>query len=134
MMDITRAHEHFREAEAALGDDQSGPSRALLHYGISIAAIRALQTEIGLAASERAMQMADRLGDHVLWARAASRRAESLICTGRLAEGFALVDRAWRAADGLNEQGAVLEPLPLVGPGAMSSMTPTNAWRGVTVN
>jgi tetratricopeptide (TPR) repeat protein len=115
MLDIARAHEHFQKAEAALGDDQCEPIRARLHYGISLAAGRTLQTEIGLAASERAMQIADRLEDRVLWALAAARRAECLICTGRLMEGFALVNRAWRAADDLNDHGTTFGPTTVGG-------------------
>jgi tetratricopeptide (TPR) repeat protein len=105
-MSIPGALKHLGAAEAALGEPPELQARGLLDYGISLAAERTLQTDKGLAASSRAMEIADRVRDRGLWSLAARSQALHLLYAGRLAEGFALMDQAWRAADNVDHRGA----------------------------
>jgi DNA-binding CsgD family transcriptional regulator len=56
-----------------------------------------------LDASARALDIAERLHDEVLWAHAAMPRGGHLFSSGRIAEGLDLMHRAWQAADRLND-------------------------------
>jgi eukaryotic-like serine/threonine-protein kinase len=101
-MNVNRALEHYRAAEAALSD---GPERAPLCYvyiGLASAALWGMRTEEGLVASERALDIAERLGSETLWAQAATQRAYHLWASGRIGEGIELGERAWQTADRLN--------------------------------
>jgi len=103
-MDIGRAREHLRAAEAVLGTGPERPAQAYLYIGIATAALWSVRTEEGLAASRRAMEIADRLRSEGLWANAATLHGWHLSERGQLAEGFALLERAWEIADRLNHQ------------------------------
>jgi class 3 adenylate cyclase len=101
-MNVNRALEHYRAAEAALSD---GPERAPLCYvyiGLASAALWGMRTEEGLAWSERAIEIAERLGSETLWAQAATQRAYHLWASGRIGDGIELGERAWQTADRLN--------------------------------
>ncbi len=101
-MDIERARVHFRAAEAVLGTGPDRPAQAYLYIGIASAAVWGMRTEEGLAASRRAMEIADRLKSEALWANAAILHGFHVSETGRVAEGLAFLERAWEIADRLN--------------------------------
>src|SRR5439155_9769180 len=85
-MDIGRAREHLRAAEAVLGAGAERPGQAYLYIGIATAALWSVSTEEGLAASRRAMEIADRLRSEGLWANAATLHGWHLSERGQLAE------------------------------------------------
>jgi class 3 adenylate cyclase len=101
-MDLGRAYEHLRAAEAVLAHGPERPAQAYLYIGIAVAGIWAARTEEGLAASRRAMEIAERLGSDGLWANAALLHGHHVCEMGRTAEGVALMDRAQDVADRLN--------------------------------
>jgi len=107
-MDIGRAREHLRAAEAVLGKGPERPAQALLYIGIATAALWSICTEEGLTASRRAMEIAEKLGNQGLWANAATLHGWHVCETGRLTEGLALLERAWEIADPLDHQAAFL--------------------------
>ena len=101
-MDIDRALTHYRAAEAVLGQ---GPERAPLgHLYVSLAsaALWGVRTDEGLAASRRAMEIGERLGNKALWTTGAALRGFHLWASGRLGEALPLLERAWEAGDRLN--------------------------------
>ncbi len=101
-MDIESARRHFRAAEAVLGSGPPRPAQAYLYIGIASACVWNLRIEEGLEASQRAMEIAEQLGNEALWANAAILRGWHVSESGRLAEGIALLERAWEIADRLN--------------------------------
>jgi tetratricopeptide (TPR) repeat protein len=104
LMDIAKGFEHVQKAEAALVEAPSERARAKLDLAITLAAGRTLHISEGLVASSRGKEIADRLDDRRLSAQLGSLRAWLLCYAGRWAEGFALLDEAWRTADALNDQ------------------------------
>ena len=89
-----RALEHYRKAEAVLGQERESPSLALAYLGRAMAAERSLRTEEGLSASRRAMEIGERLNNVALWARSAAVHGLHLLAKGRLSEAFTLLDDA----------------------------------------
>ena len=101
-VDIPRALEHYRAAEAVLS---KGPERAPLGHlytGMASAAIWGVQGAVGLAASGRAMEIAARLGDEAFEASAGMVHGTHLVVNGQVAQGLALLGQAWETADRLN--------------------------------
>jgi tetratricopeptide (TPR) repeat protein len=103
-LDVREAIEHYRTAEAILRDSrQDDPSIRLSAYvncGLAAAATRAARTREGLTAAHRALDdIAERLGDEKIIARAETQLSQHLYYSGRLAEAFTLIDRAWEIAD-----------------------------------
>src|SRR5439155_6891017 len=81
-----------------------GPDSVALgyvHAGLALAAIWGMRTEDGLAASERALELAERLGHDRLWVTAAAQRGHHIASHGQLAEGTLPVEQACEAADRL---------------------------------
>jgi DNA-binding CsgD family transcriptional regulator len=97
--DIPRALAHFRAAEGVLGGGPARPAQVDLYVGLGVAAHWALRMDEALAASGRALEIAERLGNECVWANAALRRGIILIESGAHADGFALLERAWETAD-----------------------------------
>lgn len=102
LRDIPGALVHFRTAEALLAQRPEQASLGHIFIGRAAAALAGVQTEEGLAASKRAMEVAERLGDEALWANAACLHGSHLCASGQLAAGLGLLDRAWETADRLN--------------------------------
>jgi class 3 adenylate cyclase len=102
VMDIPGAIEHFRKAEPTLSKGHQTPSLGYLYLGLAGAAIWGVHEQEGLAASTRAMEVAERLGHETLWANAASLHGFHLASIGRTKEGLAVVERAWEVADRLD--------------------------------
>jgi eukaryotic-like serine/threonine-protein kinase len=106
-MDVPDAIEHYRKAEAILRykgqDDSSVRLSAYVNCGLASAAARAGRIQVGLAAARRAVDIAERLGDEKIIARAVTQLSQHLYYSGRLAEAFMLIDRAWEIADRIND-------------------------------
>jgi len=101
-MDIERAFRHFRAAEPVLGVGPPRSAQAYLYIGIASAAVWGVHIDEGLAASTRAMAIADQLGSETLWANAATLHGWLRYSSGEVRDGLALLERAWEVADRLN--------------------------------
>jgi DNA-binding CsgD family transcriptional regulator len=100
--DIPTGLAHFRAAEALLARGPEGPSLDSFYTGLAVALHFGVHVREGLAASRRALAIAERLGDASLWAAAARVHGLHTAGSGRIAEGLALLERAWNAADRAN--------------------------------
>ena len=98
-LDITRAFHHFDAARAVLGRGAPGRAVGHLEVGVATALTYGLRIGPGLEAAEHAMEIADAAGDELLWSGAAEAYGWHLLVAGRLAEGFAVLERAFAAAD-----------------------------------
>jgi len=87
-----------------LGAGPERPAQAYLYIGIATAALWSVRTEEGLAASRRAMEIAERIRSEHLWANAATLHGWHLSERGEVTGGLALLERAWEIADRLNHQ------------------------------
>jgi tetratricopeptide (TPR) repeat protein len=101
-MNIDRALEHFRAAEAVLAQGPDRASLVVMYTGIATAAIWGMRLEEGLTSARRALEIADRLNDERLWCTAAPLYGWHIWGSGRLTEGTELMERAWEKADRLN--------------------------------
>jgi class 3 adenylate cyclase len=101
-MDIARAREHLRAAEAILGAGPERPAQGYLYIGLACAALWSMRNEEGLVASRRAMEIAERLRNEALWANAATLHGYFLAENGQVRDGLGMLERAWQTADRLN--------------------------------
>ncbi len=99
LLDVSRALEHVRRAEAALRENTPPHDRARIDDAVAQIAARTFQTQKGLAASARSMKEFDSVGDHGMWCCSAIQHATHQIRAGRLAEGFALIEQARQTAE-----------------------------------
>jgi tetratricopeptide (TPR) repeat protein len=99
---VPRILEHYRAAESVLSRGPEGHALCSLYVAMASTSISDVGTEQGLAASHQAMEMAKRLNDEALWADAARTHGSHLLNFGRLADGFAVLDRALDVADRLD--------------------------------
>ena len=99
---IPRILEHYRAAQAILSHGPEGLALCSLDVAMASTALSATRTDEGLSLSSRAMAMAKRLNDEALWADAARTHGIHLFHSGRLADGFAVLDQAWAVADRLD--------------------------------
>jgi hypothetical protein len=80
-----------------------------LYFGIGHVALEMTQVAEGLAASRRAMEIAERLTDDVRWAGWAGAAGEYLwllFASGHIAEAFAFADQAYQKISRLNNPNA----------------------------
>lgn len=108
-MNIPRAMDAYREAEQILGNMPPSESLALLYVGFAQAAGHAENTIEGHAASQKAMEIARRLGNDSIWLIAAAQHSDFLFSLGKIAESTKLSDRAWRIADRMNDLKGAFE-------------------------
>lgn len=101
-MNIDRALEHFRAAEAVLDKGPERASLVVLYSGIATAALWGLRKDEGLSSSRRALEIAERLNDERLWCAAAPLLGWHLWGDGQISEGADLMELAWEKADRLN--------------------------------
>jgi class 3 adenylate cyclase/tetratricopeptide (TPR) repeat protein len=97
--DVARQLAYYRAAEAALRDGPETASLGHLYSGLASAAHIHLRLAEQLAASQRAMAIGERIGDAELHADAARIQGYALVGSGRVAEGLAVVEWTWQAAD-----------------------------------
>ena len=101
--DLPRAVHHYRCAEAILA---AGPPSSALGYvyaGLAQVAVWDVRIQDGLDASGKALDIAERVQDELLWAHAAATHGAHLFSSGRVGEGLGLMHRAWQTADRLND-------------------------------
>jgi DNA-binding SARP family transcriptional activator/tetratricopeptide (TPR) repeat protein len=98
-LDVERAFAHFDAARPLL--ERGPPRKALGHLetGVATALTYGLRIPEGIEAAARGMDIGERLGDDALWTGAAQAYGWHLIVAGRLAEGFAISERAFEVAD-----------------------------------
>jgi tetratricopeptide (TPR) repeat protein len=99
IMDIPKALQHYGAAEKLLKYRPVTLLSGEVSLGLSGCHIWGAQTHSGLVASQRAMQIAEKLQDDSLWARAAEFHSMHLFAAGRLKEGRRLIETAWKAAN-----------------------------------
>jgi class 3 adenylate cyclase len=100
--DLPRAMAHFQAAELVLSRREEGVPLAALYIGIATAVYQAGDTEKGLWTSQRAIEIAEKLGHEALWANAAALRGAHLTNAGRLGEALEVLERSWQIADRLD--------------------------------
>jgi DNA-binding SARP family transcriptional activator/ATP/maltotriose-dependent transcriptional regulator MalT len=98
-LDIGRAFRHYDAARAVLERGSVRRARGHLEVGVSTALTYGLHIEEGIEAGRRGMEIAERLGDELLWAGAAQACGWHTIVSGRLADGLELEERAFAIAD-----------------------------------
>ncbi|MGH9002159.1 MAG: ATP-binding protein, partial [Acidimicrobiia bacterium] len=98
-MDIPRALGHYRAAEATMSEQAESSSLGYVVFGQASTALWAVRTDEGVAASERALAIADRIGNERLRRHAATHQGYHLASAGRLAEAFAVFDQNWVETD-----------------------------------
>ena len=101
-MDIQRALAHYRAAEAMVGRELEERPLLQVYAGLANAALWALRTEEGLAASRRAQEIARRLGEEDFWSGSLA-HGWHLAASGRLGDGLAMQERGWETASRLND-------------------------------
>ncbi len=106
LLDYPLALSHFRSAETLLGENQNFRLRSSLYIGLASVAWELIQGDQGFEASRRAMEIAVRSGDELLWVQGAVAHAMILYATGGLAKAFQLMNEAWQKADELNSASA----------------------------
>jgi DNA-binding SARP family transcriptional activator/tetratricopeptide (TPR) repeat protein len=98
-LDIPCAFRHFDAARAVLDKGPPRRARGHLEVGVATALTYSLHIEPGLDAAQRAMEIADAVGDEVLWSGAAEAYGWHALVAGRLAEGFDVLEQAFGPAD-----------------------------------
>jgi len=97
-MDIPRAREHLRIAETTLGQQAPGLALGDLYHALAVTAYGGLRTQEGLAASFRALEIAEQIPGESLRARASLVNGGHLIGSGQIAAGLRRLERGWEAA------------------------------------
>lgn len=100
-MDIERAREHFRAAEAVIGQDGDAARLCSIYTGIASTAMWSVRTAEGLNASRRAMDLAR--ASEAEFAHAAALHAWHLAARGQLAEAQRFGQRACEMAERLDD-------------------------------
>ncbi len=98
-LDIRRAFRHFDAARAVLERGPVRKARGHLETGISTALTYGLQIPRGIETAQRAIEIAEQLGDEALWAGATEAYGWHRIIAGDLREGFDAQERAFASAD-----------------------------------
>ena len=98
-LDINAAFRHFDAARGTLEAEPPGRALGHLEVGVATAFTYGLRIGPGLEAARRAMDMAEAVGDELLWSGAAEAYGWHALVAGRLGEGFAVLERAFAIAD-----------------------------------
>lgn len=102
-MDIPRALEHYRAAEAVLSQGEERPALVYFYTGLASALFNGVRVDEGLEASAQAMQLAERLNMGSSLASATLLHGALLKAKGRLAESRDLLTRAYAIGDARND-------------------------------
>jgi tetratricopeptide (TPR) repeat protein len=98
-LDVNAAFRHFDTARGTLETEPPGRALGHLEVGVATALTYGLRIGPGLEAARRAMDLAETVGDELLWSGAAEAYGWHALVAGRLGEGFAILDRAFAIAD-----------------------------------
>jgi hypothetical protein len=90
----------LQRAEALLGKISEQFPLGMLHWGLAMTNIEAMRIDEALAASLKAIDIFERLGNRELWARVARNHGRFLMVKGKLARATALLDEVAGAAVG----------------------------------
>jgi class 3 adenylate cyclase/tetratricopeptide (TPR) repeat protein len=102
-MDIPRAVAHYKAAEEVLAKGSVRAPLGYVYIGLATTAVWAVDNEGGLAASTRALEIADELGNPSLRASALALQGWHLFHKGKFALGLEQTEQAWRIADETNQ-------------------------------
>ncbi|MCA1834234.1 MAG: protein kinase [Actinomycetota bacterium] len=102
VMDIPRAVEYFKAAEAVLAEGPETASLGYVYLGLAGTGIWGVHEKEGLEASTRAMEIAERLGQESLWVNAAALHGYHLGSLGRMNEAMEILERAYETGDRLD--------------------------------
>lgn len=100
-MNIPRALEHYRAAEAQVGDLPDSVPTGYLYLGIAAADLYGMRVADGVEAVDRAMTIATATNNEGLWVQAASIKGFLRAETGEMARGLALVEEGWQRSNRL---------------------------------
>jgi tetratricopeptide (TPR) repeat protein len=100
-MNIPKALEHFRAAADLMSDTEEAPALGLVYIGLAAAGIYGLEHKEAIAASARAIEIAERIGSDGLRVNAFALHGYLLCHTGELDQGTAELDSAWENAQRL---------------------------------
>ncbi len=98
-MDIDKAIEHLRAAEAVLAKAPESAALGHTYVGLASAAVYGLRTNEGVEAAVRAAAIGERIGREGIRSTAIGLLGFHLWANGSLAEGERLLDEAWETAD-----------------------------------
>ncbi|MDO8432339.1 MAG: AAA family ATPase [Candidatus Binatus sp.] len=98
-MDVPRALEHFRQAQAWKGEWSDPEIDGMLHHGLAICLFQANRIEEAVAVSKQARQIWEQ-SFNPSWVTAASSNARLLIIKGRLNEAGVVLDEVTAAVQG----------------------------------
>ncbi len=97
--DLPRALHHFAEAAPFFEREPDSPRRAAFYTAKGSAEYMAGDPTTSLATLTRALEIADRIGNEVVWAAAASVQAITFMSVGRHTEAARFAERAWEIAN-----------------------------------
>jgi len=97
--DVGQAVSHSRRAEKLLAARADHSAEGELLIGEALVAHAQFRTKDGLAASERAMGIGQLLDNAEIWCQAAAFHGHFLWASGKLAEGFSLMEQALERAE-----------------------------------
>ena len=103
VMNVPRAMEHFRKAEALL--TETSPENLITYYvTMAFAWYVSMRTEEGLLAARSDMEAGERFGSDLGWAWGAIFCSDSLVWKGLIAEGLNLAEQARKRAERIGDQ------------------------------
>ena len=103
-MDVSRALSHFERAEPVLGRTAETHSLGLHYWGLAMTNFEALKIDQAFAASERAIEIFNRLGDE-RWSSVTGNHCQYLMLKGKHAEARALLEKILLEATRLKDPG-----------------------------
>ena len=102
-VDMWRAMDHFKRAEAQLVAQPESQRYALFYLSIAVACAWTKWIGDGLAAAKRAMEVGEHLNDDSLRAAGEAMTSYFLVASGSVTEALRLADQARQRADPINE-------------------------------
>jgi tetratricopeptide (TPR) repeat protein len=103
IIDLPRAEQHFREAEALFRQMQPDESMARLYSAWGFVCLWRMRVPEAFEAANRAVEIAKEHGSPSVRAETANVMAASLFAAGRLRESLTQYSRIWHQADQLND-------------------------------
>ncbi|MDP2948211.1 MAG: protein kinase [Chloroflexota bacterium] len=102
-MDQERGVAHLRAAQAILEQEEpEGAALAYVYCGLATAAVCAVDVPDSITYGRKALAIGEKLQSEPVVALANSFLGHHLVVAGRLAEGLALLEKAWEMADRAN--------------------------------